>query len=135
MPHAAGRSRQAVNRPNHTVFVAPTEKQLERGRRPELVMRSAHFLAIVAMTLIAAAAPSADVDDYALRYAAGERQEVDVGLVSAAGDQYTVEAWIRMSTVSRSGLEAGEIVGQHADVADAKGTLDLRDRRLGRSAG
>lgn len=68
--------------------------------------------------------------DTALHFTREERQEVHVGLVSTTGDQYTVEAWIRATDkVAGPNTEAG-IVGQHASVDDAKGTLDIMDGKL-----
>lgn len=68
--------------------------------------------------------------DYALHFDAENRHEGYVGLVSTTGDQYTVEAWIRVPASIPVDREGGEIVGQHASGVDAKGTLDIFGRRL-----
>ncbi len=68
--------------------------------------------------------------DYALHFDADHRHEVDVGLVSTTGDQYTVEAWVRLPATIPMDREGGEIVGQHASGVDAKGTLDILGGRL-----
>ncbi|MEW6752373.1 MAG: LamG-like jellyroll fold domain-containing protein [Candidatus Latescibacterota bacterium] len=60
--------------------------------------------------------------NYALSFAGGStRQEVDVGLVTTSGSQYTAEAWIYTTTPSAYQT----IVGQHSGASDAKGTLDM----------
>lgn len=93
-------------------------------------IRSAYLAIAAAVTIAATAATGADVDDHALRFVSDQRHEVEVGLISAPGDQYTVEAWIRLSTGIPTEREGGEIVGQHADDTDAKGTLDIQKRHL-----
>lgn len=67
-------------------------------------------------------APS--LGDYALCFTGDFRHEVDVGLVAAGGDQYTVEAWARLDPEMLTRL-SGTFVGQHAWYGDCKGTLDL----------
>lgn len=93
-------------------------------------MKSADLAIVAAVTLIATAALDADIEDYALRCDSAQRHEVDVGLVSAPGDQYTAEAWVRLSTDIPVDGVGSTIVGQHADATDAKGTLDIHLGRL-----
>ncbi|MBT4504674.1 MAG: T9SS type A sorting domain-containing protein [Gemmatimonadetes bacterium] len=93
-------------------------------------MKSAYLAIAAAVTLIATTATGADVEDYALRCASDQWHEVDVGLVSTTGDQYTVEAWVRLATDIPTDDVGSTIVGQHADGTDAKGTLDVHMGRL-----
>ncbi|MFA6112311.1 MAG: LamG-like jellyroll fold domain-containing protein, partial [Candidatus Latescibacterota bacterium] len=62
----------------------------------------------------------------ALSFTAANRQEVNVGLVSTTGNQYTVEAWVSMPSVSGN----YQIVGQHATTWDAKGSLSVLDGQV-----
>jgi len=70
------------------------------------------------------------LSDYALRFDAARRHEVYAGVVWDTGRQYTAEAWIRLPETIPLELEGGQIIGQHASYADAKGTLDIYDGRL-----
>jgi hypothetical protein len=68
--------------------------------------------------------------DTALRFTREDRHEVQVGLVATTGDQYTVEAWIRATHRATGPNSEATIVGQHASVDDAKGTLDIANGKL-----
>lgn len=74
-------------------------------------------------------APS-ELRDHALRLDGSQRQEVELPQVSSTGDEYTVEAWIWTSDSIPEREEGGNIVGQHASTEDAKGSLDIYNKRL-----
>lgn len=80
----------------------------------------------VIFTAAVTGGPLVSTGDFALSFVSDLRQEVDVGLVTTTGDQYTVEAWIKIPE-HRSYLV---IVGQNAGPPDCKGSLDLLGGRL-----